>query len=1055
MRRTILATLVSVPLWVQFAHGHGTQAVPGAPAPVSLLPERPVERVLAGEQEHGYQITLAEGRQARVVVDQRGIDVVVQLSGTDGQRIADFDLEVRTWGREEVEVVAERGGVYQIVVKARYPRLPAGRYEIRVAGERDATAEDRAMQESRALQTESKRLIDAGKYAEALPLAEKSLDLRERIRGSEHVDLYLPLINLFYIRFRRGEYARAEEYGLRALAITERSWGGEHPLVGRLLYNLGVLYSFRGDDDRAEPLLWRAIAIHEKTLDSDHPYVAHSVNWLAVILKNRGDYAHAEPLFRRALVITERSLGEEHEDVANAVNTLASVYHQTGDYGKAEPLYRRALAIIEKARGPEHSFLAPLLNNLANNYRDMGDYEKAEPLYLRAIELREKAVGPEHPDAAGSRCGLAYLHFRRGDYAKSKALYESALTTLEKALGPRHPLVGWHTSNLANVFAALGDSAKAETLYRRAVYALETGHGANYYLLADPLTALSKLSLAEGNMADAVALQTRANSVVEYNLGLNLAVGSERQKLAYLARLPEQMNQAIALHVGFAGEDAAARELSTTAILQGKGRVLDAVADSLARMRERSNAADQALLDKLRDATSRLAALALAAPQRTISAELQKRIQTLTAEREELEDRVSRSSAGYHERSSAVTLSAIQAAIPAGATLVEFAVYRPFDPGALFESRARSSAPRYVVYVVPGRGAVRWKDLGPAAEIDAAVRVFLQALRDPARRDVRQAARNLDEKVMRPVRALVGEPARLLVSPDGQLDLIPFEALIDELGRYLVETWSVSYLTAGRDLLRLERAPRRPSSGTLVLADPVFGVPDDPGIANARFRNAPKRSITTGEDLQSVYFAPLTGTAEEARAIRSLFPHARLLTGAQATEAALKRAEAPRILHIATHGFFLGDFASRIENPLLRSGLALTGANLSKGSGEDGILTALEAANLNLWGTRLVTLSACDTGVGEVKIGEGVYGLRRAFVLAGAETLVMSLWPVSDRVTREMMTAYYQGLKKGAGRGEALRQAQLAMLRRKGREHPFYWASFIQSGEWANLEGQR
>jgi CHAT domain-containing protein len=127
---------------------------------------------------------------------------------------------------------------------------------------------------------------------------------------------------------------------------------------------------------------------------------------------------------------------------------------------------------------------------------------------------------------------------------------------------------------------------------------------------------------------------------------------------------------------------------------------------------------------------------------------------------------------------------------------------------------------------------------------------------------------------------------------------------------------------------------------------------------------------------------------------------------------------------------------------------------LNKG-GDDGILTALEAAGLNLWGTKLVTLSACDTGVGEVKNGDGVYGLRRSFVLAGAETLVMSLWPVSDYVTRELMTAYYKELKQGLGRSEALRKVQLHMLKRPDRVHPFYWASFIQSGEWANLDGKR
>jgi CHAT domain-containing protein len=321
----------------------------------------------------------------------------------------------------------------------------------------------------------------------------------------------------------------------------------------------------------------------------------------------------------------------------------------------------------------------------------------------------------------------------------------------------------------------------------------------------------------------------------------------------------------------------------------------------------------------------------------------------------------------------------------------------------------------------------------------------------------------------------------LLVSPDGQLNLIPFEALVDEAGHYLVERYAVSYLTTGRDLLRLQ-VPRESQSAPLIVADPFFGEPQRVSTAHADRTRAPhastkmaRRSITTAGDLSHIYFAPLAGTGEEARTIKSLFPAARLLTGVSATKADLALVNAPSILHIATHGFFLQEAGSHappapnaparaaraaagtvaVQNPLLRSGLALSGANLGKRATDSGILTALEAANLNLWGTKLVTLSACDTGVGEVRSGEGVYGLRRAFFLAGAETLVMSLWPVSDYVTREMMTGYYRGLQTGLGRGDALRQAQLAMLARPDRRHPFYWASFIQAGEWATLDGQR
>jgi CHAT domain-containing protein len=199
------------------------------------------------------------------------------------------------------------------------------------------------------------------------------------------------------------------------------------------------------------------------------------------------------------------------------------------------------------------------------------------------------------------------------------------------------------------------------------------------------------------------------------------------------------------------------------------------------------------------------------------------------------------------------------------------------------------------------------------------------------------------------------------------------------------------------------------------------------------------------------------------------------LTGEGATKSALKQTVAPRILHIATHGFFLQtpqtvadgnaraatttrgvEAAAESDNPLLRSGLALAGANRrGAATDDDGILTALEASGLNLWGTKLVVLSACDTGLGEVRNGEGVYGLRRAFVLAGAESLVMSLWPASDYSTRTLMTSYYRNLKQGLGRGAALRQVQLEMLKRNPQLHPFYWANFIQSGEWVNLDGRR
>jgi CHAT domain-containing protein len=270
-------------------------------------------------------------------------------------------------------------------------------------------------------------------------------------------------------------------------------------------------------------------------------------------------------------------------------------------------------------------------------------------------------------------------------------------------------------------------------------------------------------------------------------------------------------------------------------------------------------------------------------------------------------------------------------------------------------------------------------------------------------------------------------------------------------------------LSSGRDLLRLQvkSAAIQPP---VVVANPAFHelVTYDDAAANSS-------GNTRAIDFRKVSVDPLPETAVEAEAFKTIFPNAQMLTGSSATESTVKKVKAPSILHIATHGFFESDAATIIgtrsvaisgtdvsnTNPLLRSGLLLAGVSfgISGSKDEDGILTALEVTNLNLWGTKLVVLSACETGLGDVYVGEGVFGLRRALVLAGAESQVISLWKVSDLGTRELMTAYYNALKRGASRADALRMVQLKMIggpRAKGRRfsHPFYWAGFIQSGDW-------
>jgi CHAT domain-containing protein len=244
-----------------------------------------------------------------------------------------------------------------------------------------------------------------------------------------------------------------------------------------------------------------------------------------------------------------------------------------------------------------------------------------------------------------------------------------------------------------------------------------------------------------------------------------------------------------------------------------------------------------------------------------------------------------------------------------------------------------------------------------------------------------------------------------------------------------------TYLTSGRDLLR--GATRgTPKGGAIVFADPDFDGTKAPAPSGRRSRA-----------MQGLTWTRLPGTRQEADALAKSLASPTVYRDKQATETALKAVRSPPILHLATHGFFLADTDATVENPLLRSGLVFAGANALASGTDDGVVTALEASTLDLRGTRLVVMSACETGVGKIVNGDGVYGLRRALVIAGAESLVMSLWQVDDTATRDLMAGYYKKLKAGGGRSSALRDVQRELRARPEYGHPYYWASFVAAGD--------
>jgi CHAT domain-containing protein len=895
-----------------------------------------------------------------------------------------------------------------------------------------------------------------GGYKKAQPLLVRALGIRENALGRMDPSIAAALSDLGELFLEQGAYAKAEPLLIRALKIRETVQGPMDLGVSETLNNLAGLYSELGAYAKAEPLMVRALDIDEKALGPTHPDLAYSLNNLGMHYVAQGVLVKAEPLLVRALDIREQALGAMHATVATSLNNLAMLYGIRGAHGKAEPLYLRAIDIWETALGAMHPRVAAALGNLASLYSEQGAFAKAEPLFLRALDIDEKALGNLHPSVANDLSSLAGLYRGQGAYAKAEPLFLRALEIWEKSVGPIHPGLATCLRSLAEVYSAQGAYAKAEPLFLRARRIDEKVLGTMHPEIARHLYALAGLYRAQGAHDRAQPLLARALEVREAQLRTELARLSEVRRRALMTTLRDETASVVSFHVDGKPASASALELALTTVLRRKGRILDSLAETQATLRGHLTPGLRAQLDQLARARTELSERLYSPPNLRGLAERAAAVTASRARVEALEAALGTASLEFRAQSAPITVAKVQAALPRGAMLVEFVRYRSFAQG---RAEQRSQPERYVAYLLAPQGPPRWVALGDAAPIDAAVESALAVLhRAPGAQVSTAALRTLDELVFAPVRAQLTDVSHVIVGPDGKLNLVPFEALVDPQGRYEVENRLISYVTSGRDLLRLAalRAPRSPA---VIVASPDYGPVRLPGVPG------------------SVSFAPLAGAAAEVRELRRFFSSAPL-TGAAATKRALAGLAGPAILHVATHGFYTRDAAAipapagsgSTSQPAVRgmvlktapqlqppddpldgldhAGLAMAGAN----QGAEGIVTAREIAGFDWWGTKLVVLSACETGVGAVPSGDGVYGLRRAVVLAGAEAQVVSLWNVNDSSAHELMREYYGDLFRGTGRAEAIRQAKLRLLRQPRYSHPHYWAAFILAGNWTPLD---
>ncbi len=959
-------------------------------------------------------------------------------------------------------------------------------------------AERRELSEAEALTGRAGQLYFQGRYVEATEIAERVVQMYRSVLGERHLEytaMSLSFLSALYVA--QGDFARAEPLFQQEMDIRRNIQGESHPEFVGTLNNLATMYKDQGDLAKAEPLFRQTLEIRKEILGERHPDYAASLNNLATLYYAQGDFSRAEQLLQQALEIQKEVLGERHPKYAASLNNLAVLFKRQGDYALAEPLLRQALEIRREVLGERHPDYATSLNNLAGLYQSQRDYTRAEPLYRQALEIRKYVLGERHPDYAMSLNNLAYVCDAQGDYAQAGSLYQEALEIQKAVLGERHPSYAASLNNLAILVHRQGDHARAEALFREALEIVTDGRGDGHPRMAESLNNLALTLTNLNRTSEGLPLSRHAVEITVALLEATSVRQSERQQLAMVHQADWCTFSLLSLaHLSDSTADAV-----YPLLLPYKGQVFIRQR-AIQQLRQTVQSAPDSEVAEaflvLTDRVRELDRLAKLTPDPDALEDHGVRLEELTVDIERQQQTLASLSADYREsqEAAALTPAELAALLPADAALIDVREYSQYLPDDEEHATGRWER-QYVVFITRRDVAVTVVWLGPAEPINAAVHGWRKRFGMGLSAEAGVELRRL---VWEPLEAHLNGITTVLVSPDGELNALPWGALPGrEAGIFLIEERAFVIAPVPLALPELLERPGDAEIQPSLLAIGDVDYASDPG---AMQRTTTTRGAIAPRGDDGLWnWSALNNTRIEVELIEAAFQRRfrdapmTLLRNGEATEQQFRAAAAgASFIHLATHGYFAPDSLKSVLSatrqderslslftqqdvsgwhPGLLSGIVLAGANQPPALDcDDGILTALEVAQLDLSGVELVTLSACETGLGQTSGGEGVLGLQRSLQMAGARTTITSLWKVDDHATRIFMERFYDNLwERDLRRGEALREAQLWMLREgestversakergstrlyddlddAGRVSPYYWAAFVLSGDW-------
>ena len=910
-----------------------------------------------------------------------------------------------------------------------------------------------------------------GRNEEAKSLLKEAFEMFRRLYKYDHPELAKSINNVATIYKTMGLYEEAESLYQEALEINRRLYKYDHPELAESISNIAALYNAGGRYKEAEPLYQEALEMYRRLYKYDHPDLAQGINNMAALYQSMSRYQEAESLFKKALEMRRRLYKSDHPDLAQGINNMAALYQSTGRYQEAESLFKEALKMMRRLYKDDHPDLTKSINNMAGIYKDMGQYGEAEPLFKESLEMTRRLYHYDNHDLAIIISNLAGLYHSIGRYKEAEPLYKESLEIMRRLYKDGYYDLAQNINNMAELYKAMGRYKEAEPLYKESLKMYRRLYKGDNSDLASIIYNTAGLYKSMKRYKEAEPLFLEALST-EKRLFNNNSYGLTEEELGYLWNtFADKFELFSSFVIQRDSENPMIREqyynshlFSKALLFKSTQKVKQQILSSndkdlikkynkLRSIGEKKNKYGSLTKEEL--LRIRMNYDSLVTSGRELEKELSLRSEVFANEYDKKDVIFSDVRSKLNDNEAAIELIRIQYYDKHWTDTVYYA--------ALIVTKQTKKYPEYVL--IENGKELEKEYLAEYQSKNANVSQTFD-------KDVISYSRYWS-KISEKLKGI----KRVYISLDGVYNQISLQSLYNpETGKYLGEDLDLRILTSTKDLVKGKNGRKVNKRSAELFGNPSYrlGKKSYEKIA-ANIPLVTQRGDILNDNVKEGlkggdYCKELPETEQEVKEIYSLLKDkgwsCNLYTDSMALEERVKSVQNPGILMISTHGYFLSDMEKKedkfllmgkekervYDNPLLRSGLILAGAcnweeRLKENQNyDDGKLTANEVMNMNLDNTDLVVLSACETGLGEVRNGEGVYGLQRAFQQAGAKNVLMSLWKVNAESTKKLMVSFFKKWLSGEEIHEALKDAQNELRQIPEYDHPSYWSAFVLIG---------